>query len=307
MSRPTVIVITGPTASGKSALAVSLAEKLDTEIINADSRQIYQGIPIVTAAPSKEEKKGVMHHLLEFLPLEGYYSAACFQEDATLLLNKIFENKETAIVCGGSMLYIDALVHGIDELPTVPQNIREPLAEEWKRNGNEWLLEKLRELDRDYFDKTDLRNLKRVFHAVEISLTAGVPYSSLLTGRSLGNILPFDIIKICLTGSRESLFNRINQRVLDMMEKGLMEEARNVYHLRHLNSLNTVGLKEMFTYFDGNFTLDEAISRIQKNTRVYAKKQLTWHRRDENIRYLDFENSSDYNIDKIIRMISQKS
>ena len=305
MKKPTVIVITGPTASGKSALAVSLAQKIGVDIISADSRQIYKGIPIVTAVPSEEEKGGITHHLLDILPLDAYYSAAKFREDATNILNDIFKHNHTAIVCGGSMLYIDALLNGIDELPTVPDEIRSTLTLEWKEKGDLWLLQKLKELDPVHYEKVDRNNLKRVFHAVEVSLTAKVPYSSLLTKCNTEDPvdLPFNVLKICLTGQREALFHRINIRVLKMIESGLEEEAESVYPLRHLNALNTVGLKEMFAFIEGKFTRDEAIARIQKNTRVYAKKQLTWHKRDINLKYLDFSSSLEENINQILKFL----
>lgn len=298
-----LIVITGPTASGKSALAVSLAKKLDTQIIGADSRQIYKGIPVVTAVPTLEERQGIAHHLIEILELDDYYSAAKFEEDSQLLLEEIFKTHETAIVCGGSMMYIDALINGIDNLPTVPFEIRNDLSGKWKALGDEWLLDQLRKLDPDYFRKVDLKNLKRVFHAVEISLTAGRPYSSLLTEQTQKKDLPYDVFKICLNGDREELFQRINSRVLKMIRSGLEEEAFRVYPLRHLNSLNTVGLKEMFSLFDGKMSREEAIARIQKNTRVYAKKQLTWHKRDSSICYLDFMENNAVNTEKILGLI----
>ena len=300
-----VIIITGPTASGKSALAVELAHRLNTEIISADSRQIYQGIPIVTAVPSVEEKEGVRHHLLEILPLEAYYSAARFKEDSENIIKNLFKERDHVIVCGGSMLYLDALTSGIDDLPTVPPDIRDGLMLQWKEKGNEWLLNNLEQLDPEYYRKIDHRNLKRVFHAVEISITAEKPYSSLLTlGKDKSHTQhPFEYVKFCLNGDREMLFDKINQRVLKMMDMGLEEEARKVYPLRNLNSLNTVGLKEMFLFFEGEFSKEEAIARIQKNTRVYAKKQLTWHKRDENIRYLDFSDSKKRNVDKILKII----
>lgn len=301
MKKPTLIVITGPTASGKSALAVSLAEKTGSEIISADSRQIYKGIPIVTAAPTLEEKRGIPHHLLEILPLEAYYSASRFEEDASIILDNLFKRNEIAIICGGSMLYIDTLVNGIDELPTVPRDIRHALTKKWQQEGDEWLIGELKKYDPDYYRTADLKNLKRVFHAIEVSIAAGVPYTSLLSGRNQKKrVLPFEVKKFCLSGPREELFERINGRVLKMMASGLEEEARSVYELRNLNSLNTVGLKEMFAWFDGKFTKDEAISRIQKNTRVYAKKQLTWHKRDEEMNYLNFSDSEKSNIERIL-------
>lgn len=299
MNNKTLIVITGPTASGKSALAVELALKLNTDIISADSRQIYKEIPIVTAAPSEEEKKGVIHHLIQILDLGDYYSASLFEQQAAEIIDNLFKSNDYAIVCGGSMLYLDALCNGIDELPTVPEEKRNSLMAEWEKKGNDWLLEELKKVDPTSFDRIDHRNLKRIFHALEITLTAGKPYSELLKGKRINR--EYNIIKFALGGEREKLFERINGRVLKMMDQGLESEARKVYHLRHLNSLNTVGLKEMFKYFEGGFTKEEAISRIQKNTRVYAKKQLTWHKKDTSLRWLDFTKPMEENLDIIIK------
>lgn len=299
-SQNTLYVITGPTASGKSALAVELARMLDTEIISADSRQIYQGIPIVTAVPTEEERSGVVHNLMEMLPLEAYYSASEFEQDALRISSRLFEERGCGVVCGGSMMYIDALCNGIDDLPTVPDSIRNSLMDEWKTKGDVWLLNELLRLDQDYYKRVDQNNLKRVFHTVEITLTAGKPYSSLLTGQTRQR--DFRIVKVALGGSREHLFDRINRRVLNMVSSGLEEEARSVYARRDLNSLNTVGLKEMFAWFDGKMTKEEAIARIQKNTRVYAKKQLTWHKRDEGLVWLDFEDPLSENIRKILTL-----
>ena len=294
----TLYVITGPTASGKSALAVDLAKRLGTEIISADSRQVYRGIPIVTAVPTEEERGGVRHHLMEMLPLEAYYSASTFEQDALRLAEHLFSEHGSAVVCGGSMLYIEALCNGIDELPTVPENIRMPLMSEWGQRGDAWLLEELRRLDPECHERIDRQNMKRVFHAVEVSLTAGVPYSTLLTGNRVDR--NFRIVKVALNGERQLLFDRINRRVEAMMEAGLEDEARSVYDRRTLNSLNTVGLKEMFAWFDGIMTKEEAVARIQKNTRVYAKKQLTWHRRDDSLIWLDFENGREKNVERIL-------
>lgn len=273
-----LIVITGPTASGKSDLAVRLALEHDTEIISADSRQIFRGIPIVTAVPDESQRMGVTHHLMEVLPLDSYYSAAMFEMDALRIAAEIWRKKDVAIVCGGSMMYVDALCKGIDELPTVPDSIRVPLTEEWKAKGDDWLLDRLKALDPEYYRQVDKANMKRVFHAVEICLAAGTSYSSLRTGRRKRR--DFDIERIVIDLPREVLFERINRRVVKMMESGLEEEARRVYPMRHLNSLNTVGLKEMFSYFDGEMDLPTAVARIQKNTRVYAKKQITWLKRE---------------------------
>ena len=274
-------VITGPTASGKSALAVRLARQLGTEIISADSRQIYTGIPIVTAMPTDEERAAVRHHLIDFLPLEEYYSAAMFEQDALSIARRLIAERGSVVVCGGSMMYVGAFCHGIDELPTVPDEIRQGLKAEHDERGDEWLLGELARLDPEYYNEVDRKNMKRVFHAVEIIRVSGQSYTSLRTGQRKER--EFEVRKMCLTMPREQLFDRINRRVDAMVEAGLEEEARRVYHLRHLNSLNTVGLKEMFAMFDGTMDRHTAIERIKKNTRVYAKKQLTWWKRDPDI------------------------
>ncbi|MCM1369625.1 MAG: tRNA (adenosine(37)-N6)-dimethylallyltransferase MiaA [Candidatus Amulumruptor caecigallinarius] len=269
-----VIVITGPTASGKSALAVDLAARLDTEIVSADSRQIYRGIPIVTAMPTAGQRARVRHHLIDMLGLHEYYSASRFEEDALQIVYRLLEERGVAVVCGGSMMYVDAFCRGLDSLPTVPDSIRTSLMAEHAERGDEWLLEELRRIDPEYHAVVDRCNIKRVFHAVEIVRTAGVTYTSLRTGRRVKR--DFEIEKRVIDLPREELFGRINARVDEMVRAGLEEEAHRVYPLRHLNSLNTVGLKEMFAWFDGVMSREQAIERIKKNTRVYAKKQLTW-------------------------------
>lgn len=275
-----LIVVTGPTASGKSDFAVKLALEHDTEIISADSRQIFSGIPIVTAVPTMEERRGIPHHLMETLPLDAYYSAAMFEKDALRIAAQIWKRRDVAIVCGGSMMYVDALTDGIDLLPTVPDAIRRSLMEDWAAYGDDWLRDRLKTLDPVYFGKVDHSNLKRIFHAVEICMAAGVPYSSLLTGQKKKR--NFEIERIIIERPREELFDRINRRVLAMVDAGLEEEARRVFPLRHLNSLNTVGLKEMFAYLEGSMDFDTAVARIQKNTRVFAKKQITWLKKRQN-------------------------
>lgn len=280
-----LIVITGPTASGKTDVAINVAKYFNTEILSADSRQMYKEIPISTAAPDSTQLKEVKHHFIHNLSITDYYSVALYEQQAMAKAEELFKTQNYVVVCGGSMMYIDALCKGIDEMPTVPDKIRMELGKEWKNNGDEWLLEQLAILDPDYYSLVDLNNLKRVFHAVEISKAAKRPYSSLLSGKHC--VRPFDIIKFALTSPREILFNRINTRVNKMIEAGLETEARSVYPQRNLNSLNTVGLKEMFAYIDGTFDFQTAIARIQKNTRVYAKKQLTWHQRDLEIKWID--------------------
>lgn len=269
-----VIVITGPTASGKSALAVEKALELGTEIISADSRQIYRGIPIVTAQPTADQLAAVPHHLVGSLPLDAYYSASMFEEDALRIARRLLDERGVAVVCGGSMMYVDAFCHGLDELPTVPQHIRTELMQQHAEHGDTWLLSELERTDPQYYNLVDRRNMKRVFHAVEIIRAAGVPLTTLRTG--VKKQREFEIEKIVIDMPRDILFDRINRRADQMVADGLEDEARSVYHLRHLNSLNTVGLKEMFAWFDGMMDRHTAIERIKKNTRVFAKKQLTW-------------------------------
>lgn len=271
------IVITGPTASGKSALALEIAARRGLHIINADSRQVYTGIPIVTAMPSREEMEEIPHHLIDMLPLDAYYSASRFEEDALQIARNEMQRCEEVIVCGGSMMYVDAFCRGIDELPTVPDSIRSATVEEWNQQGDQWALAELQRLDPEYYAAVDKNNLKRVIHAIEIIRTSGATYTSLRVGAIKRR--NFDIEFLHIDMSREDLFDRINCRVDKMIKAGLEEEARSVYPLRGLNSLNTVGLKEMFAWFDGELDRSTAIERIKKNTRVYAKKQLTWHKR----------------------------
>lgn len=303
MKKTTLIVITGPTASGKSALAVDIAERMNTEIISADSRQIYTGIPIVTAMPSDDERSRVRHHLIDFLPLEAYYSASMYEQDALGILSALLRDKRVAVVCGGSMMYVDALCNGIDDLPTVPEYIRNGLKLQLEQQGQEWLLSELARLDPEYYEQVDHKNTKRVFHAVEIILASGKTYTSLRQGKKVDR--PFDIIKLCLDIPREELFNRINLRVDMMVSMGLEEEARKVYDKRHLNALNTVGLKEMFAYFEGKMDRHEAIERIKKNTRVYAKKQMTWWKRDPRI--IQVNPFDSITIDNLIRSLENHS
>ena len=280
-----LIVITGPTASGKTGMAIKLARELGTEIISADSRQLFREIPIGTAQPSAEELAAVRHHFIGTLSLGDYYSAARYEEDVMRLLPEIFARcNGTAIMCGGSMMYVDAVCRGIDLLPTVSQEIRQYALALWQEGGNEAIIERLRRLDPEYLETVDLKNHRRLVHALEICLESGRPYSELRTGAVKPR--PFEIEKYAIDLPREVLFDRINRRVERMMEEGLLEEARRVFPLRSLNSLNTVGYKELFAFFDGLWDLPTAVARIQKNTRVYAKKQLTWLRRDADVRWL---------------------
>lgn len=283
--RPKLIVITGPTASGKTSLAIDVARRLGCEIISADSRQLFRELPIGTAAPSNQELATVHHHLIATLGLHDYYSAAQFEQDALALLPEMFERSGGyVVVCGGSMMYVDALLNGIDIMPTISPEVRDKVSRLASEQGPEGLLALLEITDPHYYSQVDRANTKRVIHALEISMQAGQPYSSLRTGQKAQR--DFDIFKFAIDMPRDLLFDRINRRVDMMIADGLVDEARSVYPLRHLNALNTVGYKEIFTWLDGDMDFDTAVARIKKNTRVYAKKQLTWLKRDESVIWL---------------------
>lgn len=283
MSTNTLVVITGPTGVGKSDTAVWLARELNAEIISADSRQLYRDIPIGTSAPTAEQMAEVKHHFVGTLSLEEYYSAAQFEDDVMQLLPQLFARSPYVVMCGGSMMYVDAVCKGIDNIPTISDEIRREVVERFERDGAEAMREELHRLDPVYYNQVDLKNHKRVIHAVEICLQAGRPYSELRTNSVKQR--PFRIVKIGLNLPREQLFDRINRRVEKMIEAGLVDEARRFYPQRHLNSLNTVGYKELFAWMDGTMDYDTAVARIQKNTRVYAKKQLTWYAKDTDMHW----------------------
>ena len=279
-----MIVVTGPTGVGKTAAAIAVARELGTEIVSADSRQIFREIPIGTAAPTAEEQAAVRHHFVGVKSITEYYSAAQFEADVLDLLPSLFERSGCAVMCGGSMMYADAVCNGIDAMPTISPEVREKVARQYRDCGIECIIAQLELLDPEYLRKADTRNSKRLLHALEICLQSGRTYTSFRTGERKRR--PFRIVKIGLNLSREELFARIGSRVDKMLAAGLEEEARRVYPQRHLNSLNTVGFKEMFAYFDGTMDYVTARGRIKKNTRVYAKKQLTWFARDPQICWL---------------------
>lgn len=285
-----LIVLLGPTGVGKTDLSLELAEHFGSPILSADSRQIYKDLPIGTAAPSEEQQGRVPHYFVGTLALTDYYSASQFEEEALRLIEQLHQFIPVVILSGGSMMYIDAVCNGIDEMPTVTQEIREQVYREYGEEGLEPFLEELKKADPIHFEEVDQNNYKRVLHAVEMCRMTGKPYSSFRTKSKKQR--PFQIIKIGLTREREELCERINHRVDEMIEAGMVDEARRVYPFRDLNSLNTVGYKELFQYLDGTWTLDMAIEKIKRNTRVYARKQMTWFKRDKEITWFHPDDKS---------------
>lgn len=288
---PLLIVILGPTAVGKTELTLSIAEELGCPILNCDSRQIYRGMRIGTAAPTEEQLERAKHYFVGQLSLNDYYSAAKYEQDVLQLTPGLYKKHDTLILSGGSMMYIDAVCNGIDDIPTVTEEVRTHLAQRLQNEGPDILLEELRLVDPEHYDNVDRKNTKRVVHALEIFYTTGKPYSSFLTRKTLRSSedarkhpkRPFRILKIGLNRPREELFERINTRVDNMINSGLLHEAMSLMPYRHENALNTVGYKEMFNVLDGIWELPMAIERMKKNTRVYAKKQLTWFMHDKSI------------------------
>ena len=293
----TLFVILGPTGVGKTELCLAIAKHLKTPIINADSRQIFAELPIGTCAPTPKQQSIVKHYFVGNHQLHDYYSAAKYEQDALTLISRLFNGEEdgiehdTALLSGGSMMYIDAVCKGIDEIPTVDNNTRELMKQRLASEGLEALVEELKQLDPEHWAIVDRNNPRRVVHALEICHMTGKTYTSFRTNSIKQR--PFNIVKIGLNRPRDILYDRINQRVLTMMEQGLENEARKVYPLRHLNSLNTVGYKELFAYFDGLIPQEEAVRQIQSNTRQYMRKQLTWYKKDENVTWFEPDNIED--------------
>ena len=278
-----LIVILGPTASGKTNLAIRLAEHLHTEIISADSRQIYKEISIGTARPEKEDLEKITHHFIASHSIHDYYNASMFEEEVLTLLSTQFKQHKNILMVGGSGMYINAVCSGIDELPSVDQDIREKLRKQYEEEGIESLRMQLKIIDPVYYDTVDLKNPNRILKGLEISIMTGQPYSSFLTHTKKAR--DFDIIKIGLKLDRELLYSRINQRVDEMISQGLIEEAREMYPFKTLNALNTVGYKELFMYFDNLISKEEAIELLKRNTRRFAKRQITWFQRDKDIHW----------------------
>ena len=295
----TLIIVLGPTGVGKSDISIQLAKHFHTEIISADSRQFFKELSIGTAVPSSEDLEIVPHHFIQNKSIHNYYNVSEYETEALYLINELFAKVNPIILTGGSMLYVDTICNGIDDIPTVDPEIRDDVIRWYAQNGIEALRERLLEIDPEYYRIVDLNNPKRLLHAVEIHQMTGQPLTSFrkktIKERS------FRMIKIGINQDRKVLYERINQRVLKMMDAGLLEEAKTVYPYRKLNSLNTVGYKELFSYLDGECTLDEAIDLIQRNTRKYARKQLTWFRRDQQIKWFEPEQ-----LQEIIEFVESK-
>ncbi|MGO3182235.1 MAG: tRNA (adenosine(37)-N6)-dimethylallyltransferase MiaA [Aequorivita sp.] len=283
----TLICVVGPTAIGKTALAIKLADFFSTEIISADSRQFYKEMTIGTAVPSKEELKAAQHHFIQNISIYDEYSVGDFERDALITLDNIFKDNPVAIMVGGSGLYVDAVVKGLDKFPEVSSDVRKQLNAELAENGIEALQEELKVKDPSYYEKVDIHNPHRLIRALEICRGSGKPYSSFLKRESARR--NFETIFIGLTAERETIYSRINKRVDQMIVNGLLEEAESLYPHKELNALQTVGYRELFQYFDEKLTKEEAISEIKKNTRRFSKRQNTWFKKNENIHWFDYQ------------------
>ncbi len=287
----TLIVITGPTAVGKTRLCIDIAKHFGIPIINADSRQIYKELKIGTASPTDEERREVQHYFVGTLSLEDYYSASLYEQQVLALLDTLFKTHDYALMAGGSMMYIDAVCNGIDDIPTIDDETRATMKRRLQEEGLESLCKELQRLDPDYYEIVDRQNPKRVVHALEICTMTGKTYTSFRKREKKSR--PFRMIKIGLNRERQELYDRINARVDEMMKKGFLEEAKGLIGLKSLNALNTVGYKELFDYLEGRWTLEEAIERIKGNTRRYARKQLTWYKKDEQMKWFHPDQKED--------------
>lgn len=295
MKNKTLIIITGPTGVGKTEATLRIAEHFNVPVINADSRQIFSEIPIGTAAPTAQQQRRVPHYFVGNHHLEDYYSASLYEQDVLNLINS--QDTSISLLSGGSMMYIDAVCKGIDDIPTIRPEIREEMMRRLELEGLEEMCHLLRKLDPEHWEIVDRKNPRRVLHALEICIQTGKTYTSFRSNTTKER--PFNIIKIGLNRDRNELYDRINQRVLNMIDEGMIKEALSVYPKRTLNSLNTVGYKEMFEYLDGLTTLDEAIFKIQSNTRKYARKQLTWYKKDDDLQWFNPDN-----VEEILKYIS---
>lgn len=280
-----LVVLVGPTAVGKTELSLSLAESFTCPIISVDSRQLYRGLELGTAAPTAEEQSRVSHHFVSVLDIDSYYSASDFERDALCTLEQLYIQKDVVIASGGSMMYVDALCNGVDPMPTIKPEIRQQLYKQYETEGLDNILAQLKLLDPVHYKKVDTKNYKRVIHALEVCVQTGKPYSSFLSNSAKDR--PFQIIKIGLERDREELYDRISRRVDDMFDLGLLREARMYHSVREFNALNTVGYKEIFAYLDGVWDLATTIEKIKRNTRIYAKQQLRWFKKDVNTHWIN--------------------
>ena len=294
----TLIVITGPTAVGKTALTIDIARRYGIPVINADSRQIYRELKIGTAAPDDEQLEAARHYFVGNKSIGDYYNASMYEQEVLALLATLFKTSPIQLLSGGSMMYIDAVCNGIDDIPTIRPDIRQQMKRRYEEEGIEALCQDLKRLDPAHYEIVDRQNYRRVIHALEICYQTGRTYTSFR--KQARKERPFRIVKIGLNRQRDILYNRINARVDDMMATGLLQEAQALYGQRHLNALNTVGYKEMFNYMDGQWTLQEAVERMKGNTRRYARKQLTWYKRDEDMTWFDADNK-----EEILKYIAQ--
>ena len=292
-----LVVIAGPTASGKTATAIKVAKALGTEIISADSRQFYKELPIGTAAPTPEEQAEVQHHMIHNLNVEDKYDVADYEQDVLNLLNQLFVNHDAVVLTGGSGLFIDAVCKGLDSIPDISEEVRNKVDELYKKGGLIALQNEVERLDPEYYSIVDKYNPRRLQRAVEVCYQTGLTYSSFR--KNTVKQRDFKIIKVALLWERSELITRINKRVDIMVNEGLVEEAKTMYPKRHLNSLNTVGYKEIFEHFDGKVSLDEAIENIKINTRQYAKRQMTWLRKNNDYKWFTIDE-----LDKILNYIN---
>lgn len=296
-----LISIVGPTAIGKTALSVKLAKHFKTEIISADSRQFFKELSIGTAVPNQEELNAARHHFIHHKSIHDFYNVGAFEKDALQSLNTLFESRNVVIMVGGSGLYIDAVTKGLDDFPEVDKNIRETLNKNLELKGLSELQNQLKTLDFHSYNTIAIDNPHRVIRALEICISSKKPYSTFINKTKSER--PFKIITIGLSGDREIIYNRINERVDQMISNGLLDEVKNIENFKHLNALNTVGYKELFNYLDNSWSLDFAISEIKKNTRRFAKRQLTWFKKNENTLWFDFQSDLQSIINKIEHLI----
>ncbi len=304
MAKKKLICIVGPTAIGKTNLAIAVAQYFDTEIISADSRQFYKEMSIGTAVPSKDELEMIIHHFIQHKSIFEDYSVGDFERDALSLLEKLYMDKDIVVMVGGSGLYVDAVINGLDKFPKVDPSIRQELNIIFKEKGIQELQHKLQELDPSYADQVDMDNPHRLIRALEVSIGTGKPYSSFLNKN-----IPkrsFETLTIGISAGRDVIYGRINQRVDQMMQQGLLEEAQSLKEHHALNALQTVGYKELFAYFDGEHDLSTAISEIKKNTRRFAKRQLTWYRKNKDILWVAYDDPTPLLMDKIKNTLDLK-